>query len=602
MRIAEMMDKASLRIALLLLLMLLFAPGLQARAVAVEVVQTAEGNWQLLRGGQPYYIMGAGGEGSKELLAASGANTFRTWGVEPGLGEQLDRAHSLGLAVIVGHWLGHERHGFDYRDEMMVADQIARVRRDVLAYKDHPAVLIWGLGNEIEGIGAGDDPAIWNHIQDLAAMVRDLDPDHPTMVVTADIGGKRVESVHKLCPDIDIMGINTYGGLPSLPQRYKELGGTKPYVVTEFGPPGVWETGRMKFGVPPELTSTQKAGLYKEFFQKGCLAAGGLCLGGCAFLWGSKPEATATWFGMLLPNGAKLAAVDAMTEVWSGQPPANLCPEIKAFQLAGPDALQPGDTARVDLEVVDPEGAELTVHWAFCIEAPEYLTFGETWWQPLELGGVIVSSSATGAELVMPGGGLYRLYMVAYDGSGGAATANVPFKVVGEPGPVPLKLPLAVYADNSPQPWAPSGWMGDYEALSMDTGSRISPRNGDTCLEFHYAQSNSWAGAAWQDPPNDWGELPGGYDLTGAKKLTFWARGKTGGEVVNFGVGLLGPEKKFPDTLAAELTGVKLTKDWKQYRINLKGKDLSRVKTPFYWSMSGRQHSLTFYLDDIRFE
>ncbi|MGC9361403.1 MAG: glycoside hydrolase family 2 TIM barrel-domain containing protein, partial [Candidatus Syntrophosphaera sp.] len=343
MRIAEMMDLASLRIALLLLLTLLFAPGLHARAVAVEVVQTAGGNWQLLRGGQPYYIMGAGGEGSKELLAAAGANTFRTWGVEPGLGEQLDRAHSLGLTVIVGHWLGHERHGFDYRDEVMVADQIARVRRDVLNYKDHPAVLIWGLGNEMEGIGAGDDPAIWNHIQELAAMVKELDPFHPTMIVTADIGGKRVESVHKLCPDIDILGINTYGGLPSLPRRYRELGGTTPYLVTEFGPPGAWETSRTEFGAPLEPSSTQKAGLYRDFFQQGCLAEP-LCLGGCAFLWGSKPEATATWFGMLLPNGEKLAAVDAMTEVWRGKPPANLCPEVISFQFSGPTVLQAGQS------------------------------------------------------------------------------------------------------------------------------------------------------------------------------------------------------------------------------------------------------------------
>lgn len=582
---------------------LLLTPALLAQAVPVELVWHPDSQWQLRRGGQPYYIMGAGGDGSKELLAACGANTFRTWGVGPDLGRQLDQAQALGLTVIVGHWLGHERHGFDYRDSLVLAEQEARVRRDVLAYKDHPALLIWALGNEMEGIGEGDDPAIWTHIQRLAAMVHEIDPNHPTMVVTADIGGKRVEAIHKLCPDIDILGINTYGGLPSLPERYRKLSGTKPYVVTEFGPPGVWETGRTAFGVPPELTSTQKAALYRDYFQQGCLAASGLCLGGCAFIWGHKPETTATWFGMFLPNGDKLGAVDSMTEVWSGHAPANLCPRIVSFQLLGSDVLQSGETLKAALEVVDPEGSAVAVDWRVCTEAPEYMTFGETWWQPLELGGIIAESSSTGAELVMPSAaGIYRLYVVASDGSGGAATANIPFQVKGEPGILRLKLPLTVYADGAPQPWAPSGWMGNHEGLSMDPGSRESPHSGDTCLKFHYQATQDWVGVAWQDPPNNWGGLPGGYDLSGAKQLSFWARGEYGGEMVDFGVGLASDAALYPDTVSAQLKGVKLSSDWKRYRISLKGQDLTRVRTPFYFTLVGRGRSITLYLDDIRFE
>lgn len=54
------------------------------QAVPVEVVETADGQWQLLRGGQPYYIEGAGGDGPKDVLAAAGGNTFRTWAVRWG--------------------------------------------------------------------------------------------------------------------------------------------------------------------------------------------------------------------------------------------------------------------------------------------------------------------------------------------------------------------------------------------------------------------------------------------------------------------------------------------------------------------------------------
>jgi hypothetical protein len=46
--------------------------------------------------------MGAGGDGSKVLLASCGANTIRSWGVDDDLQQTLDEAQALNLAVIVG--------------------------------------------------------------------------------------------------------------------------------------------------------------------------------------------------------------------------------------------------------------------------------------------------------------------------------------------------------------------------------------------------------------------------------------------------------------------------------------------------------------------
>ena len=79
-------------------------------AIPVELRQSELG-WQLFRGGEPYFIRGAGGLGSLEQLAAAGANSVRTWGGEVGI--LLDEAHARGMTVTVGIWLGHERHGFD---------------------------------------------------------------------------------------------------------------------------------------------------------------------------------------------------------------------------------------------------------------------------------------------------------------------------------------------------------------------------------------------------------------------------------------------------------------------------------------------------------
>ena len=304
-----------------------------AKAIPVELRQTGQ-SWQLLRGGEPYFIRGAGGDASLKQLTAAGANSVRTWGADD-IGARLDAAHALGLSVTVGIWLGHERHGFDYNDKTQVREQLERARQTVLRYKDHPAVLLWGIGNEMEGFKEGDNPAIWAAVNDVAAMVKELDPAHPTMTVTAEIGGGRIEGVHKHCPAIDIHGINSYGGALSLTERYRAGGATKPYVLTEFGPPGSWEVLTSDWGAPFEPTSTEKSAFYRRGYEQGVLGAPGLALGSYAFTWGSKMEGTATWFGMFLDDGARLGAIDTMTELWSGSPPKNLAPHGRATGRRG---------------------------------------------------------------------------------------------------------------------------------------------------------------------------------------------------------------------------------------------------------------------------
>jgi hypothetical protein len=51
-------------------------------------------------------------------------------------------------------------------------------------------------------------------------------------------------------------------------------------------------------------------------------------------------------------------------------------------------------------------------------------------------------------------------------------------------------------------------------------------------------------GVVWQSPAGDWGEKPGGWNLTGAKRLVFKARGAKGGETLGFQFGLLGKDKR----------------------------------------------------------
>ena len=136
------------------------------------------------------------------------------------------------------------------------------------------------------------------------------------------------------------------------------------------------------------------------------------------------------------------------------------------------------------------------------------------------------------------------------------------------------KLPFTVFDEKgrTNNNYVASGWMGNVKGLKMEDGCTNHPHCGKTCLRFEYSEPDVWAGIAWQDRANDWGDLPGGWNLTGAKKLKIWARGEKGDEIVSFKYGILGAEKKYADSSGGEISDVKLTKEWHEYAIELDGK------------------------------
>jgi hypothetical protein len=583
------------------------ASAAETGAVPVRIVKLDGGGFRLERGGEPYLVRGVGGSGSMELLKQLGGNSVRTWGVE-GLQETLDRAHEHGLTVCVGIWLGHRRHGFDYNNADQVAKQQEAVRETVEKFKNHPAVLLWGLGNEMEGYEKGDDAAIWSAINNLAAMVKRIDPHHPTMTVTAEIGGERVKNCERLCPDVDILGINCYAGGATLPKRYRTAGGVKPYIVTELGPPGPWETPKNAWGAAPELTSTEKAAAYRKSYEANVGGESSPCLGTYAFLWGQKQEATATWFGILLDQETRLAQADALAELWTGKPPANRCPMIESLTITGPDRAKPGTVIEAKLAVADPENDALTTRWVLQAEPSSFSVGGDAEAAGATFADAVTQATTTSCTVKLPeGGGGYRLLAYVTDGHGGAATANLPL-YVDAPVIIPpakrAELPLVIYDEpgRSDPAYVPTGWMGNTAGLKLDPESTVQPHAGKTCLQVSYEPGTGWAGVVWQSPPSDWGDKPGGWDLTGAKRLTFWARGETGDEKASFEFGLLGDGKKFRDSAKGKLGGLELTGEWKQYAIELGEQDLSRIKTGFAFVITGRKTPLVFYLDDVHYE
>ena len=142
--------------------------------------------------------------------------------------------------------------------------------------------------------------------------------------------------------------------------------------------------------------------------------------------------------------------------------------------------------------------------------------------------------------------------------------------------------------------------MGNTRALKVNENCDENPYKGDTCIHIDYLDHIGWAGIFWQDPANDWGDKPGGRNLTGATTLVFRARGLDGGEVVTFFVGGI-TDKPYSDTARAELKDVRLKKEWTRYRIPLDGLDLSQIKTGFGFTLANDGEPFSFFLDDIKF-
>ncbi len=405
----------------------------------VSVSKQSDGSFMLLRDGEPYQVKGAGlGTGDLGLLRESGGNSVRTWGIEQLErivdGKTLmDRAQELGITVSVGFWVAHPRHGFDYGNAASIERQRNQLREAVLKYRDHPALLTWGLGNEMEAFGPGKtDVRIWKELNHLAGMIKQLDPHHPVMTVLSSATPANIEAIHEHYPNLDILGVNSYGGAASVGRTVLEAGWNGPYMLTEFGVAGTWEVRTTEWHAPIEPDPSSKAGETYAAYKLDRDNNVGRSLGSYVFLWGDKQEATFSWFGMFLPSGEKLPRVDAIAYAWSGQWPANRAPKLRSLKT--PVALKrvkAGARFHAEADVIDREGDDLSYAWDIRAESSDRRVGGDAEKVPPSFPDAIKKGQGTARiEFRTPDQpGAYRVFVTAFDGQGGAVVHNLPFFV-----------------------------------------------------------------------------------------------------------------------------------------------------------------------------
>lgn len=175
------------------------------------------------------------------------------------------------------------------------------------------------------------------------------------------------------------------------------------------------------------------------------------------------------------------------------------------------------------------------------------------------------------------------------------------------------ELPVFIYKDGdikAEQPYySPSCWLGDVFATNFCGDYTVEPASGKYCIKVEYDIQQSerfgWTMIGWTFPAYNWGDINGGLDLSGAGKMTFWAKGASGNEsiVVKFG----GNYGVYSDTAEVIRGPIKLGKKWKRYEIPLAGIDRSHISMGFALVIRVKENAgcggkVTVFLDDIIIE
>jgi hypothetical protein len=165
------------------------------------------------------------------MLKAMGVNTIRCFTtIPPKWVEYIYTKY--GIYTMVNDLLG--RYGVsvngtwypqtDYSDYYTRQTLIEQARQTALAYKDCKGVLMYMFGNEsnyglvwssteIEDLPVGDQNTVkaaylYDLLEQAMAVCKEIDPNRPVGIVNGDVGN--MELIAKLCPSLDILGVNVY--------------------------------------------------------------------------------------------------------------------------------------------------------------------------------------------------------------------------------------------------------------------------------------------------------------------------------------------------------------------------------------------------------
>jgi hypothetical protein len=189
--------------------------------------------------------------GDFQLMKEMGVNTMRMYHqpFEPDKELLREMYKKYGIMVIMGDFVGKYTlgsgaswsEGTDYENLEHRNNMLASVRKMVMDHRDEPYLLLWLLGNENNyGVASNADKkpeAYYSFINDVAKMIKELDPNHPVAICNGDT--LYLDVFAKNAPNVDIYAANVYRGDYGFGSFWEQVQGAadKPAFITEYGAP-----------------------------------------------------------------------------------------------------------------------------------------------------------------------------------------------------------------------------------------------------------------------------------------------------------------------------------------------------------------------------
>ena len=422
----------SLLLAGLGLFMASTASGLDHSALMRSADSARAARYEVFRG---FQIKGVCGTTRLDLAAAYGANTLRTY--IPPSREKLDNYQRLGLKVIVGIWMprqgenqGQDGSTWDWDYRKQGDEQVKVFEATVSRIGDHPAILMWCLGNEVPL-----NPAYLETVNRMSLALHQRFPKQLTSLTMVNAPVDKIALVKKYAPDLDVIGYNSYGhGAVGGASQQLEAEWGRAYYVSELGPQGPWWGRKTAWGEFYEQSYDAKLEDLRNSFKK--IDAAPRCLGSTMFLWGSGPVQKPTYFcAFLSPQGnaknldAKELYATPITEefchYWSGRYPQERGPLLNKIEING-------QTNETDAVVLSGQSFKVTATATNLDASNSKLQF--RWWILDKAGKTVsgpVNSDQPTAEITAPKepGTHYVVMGYVIDGGQRASGFTVPILV-----------------------------------------------------------------------------------------------------------------------------------------------------------------------------
>jgi len=335
----------------------------------ITVVPVSVSDSQLVVGGKLFKLHGVTyakepEETDFQTMQEMGVNALRTWGSDDKSQLLLDLAYKYKIKVLMGIWMRHGQPGpegdddFDWiRDRRGKKKQMTMALDVVQMHKDHPALLGWGIGNEVTlNIATSSEKVSYaKFLEKVCRAVKKLDPNHLVASISAWLTD--IPYWQKYCKSIDIYGVNVYGyGVYAIQHELKKLEADKPFFLGEFGPVGEWEAQKDPNGVKEEPTDKQKYEIFADNWKNIEESSGSQFLGGFLFHFGKRLSFAGIWLNFFIEEAFRPGYWGAR-KAFTGKDPTHKLPSIKTLLLLEAKKPQlPGKWINAKLEFLCPGG------------------------------------------------------------------------------------------------------------------------------------------------------------------------------------------------------------------------------------------------------